>query len=226
MTELGTKSVFVLHTGPVTVEPLKARFRLLLPDVRVINLVDDSLLNDALSAGHVTKAIKKRIFQYMKIGEDMGVDVILNACSSVGEVVDDVRPFISTPILKIDEPMARRAIEMGNRIGVVATVPTTLDPTVRLIESKAREIGKAIQIERTLCPGAFDKLLQGDADEHDSIVIGSVKEISRRVDVVVLAQVSMARLMPKLEGIGTPVLSSPDLGVAAVKDVLMRAEGK
>jgi len=38
--------------------------------------------------------------------------------------------------------------------------------------------------------------------------------------VVVLAQASMARLVPQLQGVRIPVLSSPQSGVAALKRAL------
>ena len=80
----------------------------------------------------------------------------------------------------------------------MATVPTTLDPTIRLIESKAKEQGKELEITRALYSKAFDLLLAGKADEHDREVMDKVKELSTQVDVVVLAQCSMARLVPLL----------------------------
>jgi hypothetical protein len=120
--------------------------------------MDDSLLVDAMAAGGVTPAVRSRMIAYFKAAESLGADLILNACSSVGEVVDAARPFMTTPIVKIDEAMAREAVRRGAAIGLAATTPTTLDPSTRLIEAKARETGKKVTIERTLCPGAYDKL--------------------------------------------------------------------
>jgi hypothetical protein len=47
-----------------------------------------------------------------------------------------------------------------------------------------------------------------------------VKELSTQVDVVVLAQCSMARLVPLLADVPVPVLASPDSGVQRLKEVL------
>ena len=110
----------IVHTGPVTVQPLAALTAELLPGVRVVNLVDDSLLKDAMAAGHVTPAVTRRLAQYMLIGQEMGADMILNACSSVGEAADAVRPLLTVPMIKIDTAMAERAVAGGRRIGVGA----------------------------------------------------------------------------------------------------------
>lgn len=214
------KTVVVVHTGPATVQPLKQQFQEILPDVRVVNIMDDSLLNDVMSAGQLTEAVSGRILSYMQQGEKMGAVALLNACSSVGEAASAARPVIGVPIIKVDDAMTERAVSIGRRIGVVATVKTTLEPTVRLIRAKAVAAGKEIEITEALAEGAFQALLAGNGDQHDVIVKNTIQGLADKVDVIVLAQVSMARLVPQLTGIKVPVMSSPQSGVEAVRDAL------
>ncbi|MGF6549494.1 aspartate/glutamate racemase family protein [Paraburkholderia atlantica] len=213
-------TIAVVHTGPVTVQPIKDQISEQIPEARVINIMDDSLLNDVRAAGHLTQEVASRIHSYMANAQAMHVDIILNACSSVGEAVDSVRNFVSTPIVKIDEAMAEEASSIGRRIGVVATVSTTLEPTVRLIRKKADELSRTIDVSERIADGAFEALLSGNAALHDEIVKNTISALAEEVDVVVLAQVSMARLVPQLEGVRVPVLSSPRSGVAALKRAL------
>ncbi|TAL93165.1 MAG: Asp/Glu racemase [Paraburkholderia sp.] len=213
-------TIAVIHTGPVTVQPIKDQISEQIPGARVINIVDDSLLNDVRTAGHLTREVASRIHSYMANAQAMNVDIILNACSSVGEAVDSVRSFVSTPIVKIDEAMAEEASSIGRRIGVVATVSTTLEPTVRLIKRKANELGRTIEVTERIAEGAFEALLSGNAAQHDEIVKNTISALAGEVDVVVLAQVSMARLVPLLKDVRVPVLSSPRSGVAALKQAL------
>lgn len=217
------KTVVVVHTGPATVQPIKQQFQQILPDVRVVNLMDDSLLNDVMAAGHLTEAVTGRIFSYMQMGQQMGAAVVLNACSSVGEAASAARAAISIPIIKIDEVMAQQAVNAGARIGVVATVRTTLEPTVRLIQAKAKSAGKTIEIKEALADGAFQALLDGKSEVHDDIVKRTIESLTDKVDVVVLAQVSMARLIPALTGMKVPVLASPQSGVQAVREALEKS---
>ena len=214
------KTVVVVHTGPATVQPIKQQFRDILPDVRVVNIMDDSLLNDVMAAGHLTEAVTGRIFSYMQLGQQMGASALLNACSSVGEAASAARPAISIPIIKIDEVMAERAVAVGPRIGVVATVRTTLEPTVRLIKTKAAAAGRAIEVTEAVADGAFQALLDGKPELHDEIVKRTIRSVADKVDVIVLAQVSMARLVPALADMKVPVLSSPQSGVEAVRAAL------
>lgn len=213
-------TIVVIHTGPVTVQPIKDQFKELLPDVRVVNIVDDSLLNDVRSAGQLTPEVTSRIYSYMSNAQAMGADIILNACSSVGEATDLLRDMIRTPIVKIDEAMAQEASRIGSRIGVVATVKTTLEPTVRLIQKKAAEHGRSVTVVERIAEGAFDALLGGDGERHDEILKHTIVDLMKLVDVVVLAQVSMARLVPALGATRVPVLSSPRSGVGAAKHAL------
>ena len=215
------KTVVVVHTGPVTVGPVTALAPELLPGVRIVNLVDDSLLKDAMAAGGVTPAVRRRLAQYFAIGQDMGADIILNACSSVGEAADAAANLLDIPVLKIDVAMAEQAVRRADRIGVTATVQTTLDPTVRLVESTAARLGKPVTVERQLCTGAFDALLAGDGATHDEIIKRNLAELASRVDLIVLAQASMARVVDSLgDSVPVPVLSSPRLGLERLASVL------
>jgi len=218
--EFSMRTVVVVHTGPATIQPIKQQFQQILPDVRVINLMDDSLLNDVMAAGHLTEAVTGRIFSYMQLGQQMGAVALLNACSSVGEAASAARAAISIPIIKIDDTMAERAVAAGPRIGVVATVKTTLEPTVRLIKAKAAAAGKSIEVTEALAEGGFQALLDGKSELHDEIVKRTIQSLADKVDVIVLAQVSMARLVPSLTDLKVPVLSSPQSGVEAVRDAL------
>lgn len=215
------KTVAIVHTGPVTIQPLNSLAPDLLPGVRVINLMDDSLLKDVMAAGHLTPAVTNRICQYYTMAEHMGAEVILNACSSVGEAADVAARLVSIPVVKVDAAMAEAAVERAAVIGVAATVQTTLDPTARLIEKTAAEKGKPVTVKRLLCPGAFDLLLAGKTEEHDRIVASELLKLAEEVELIVLAQVSMGRVAAALgDSVRVPVLTSPRLGMERLARVL------
>ena len=151
--------------------------------------------------------------------------MIINQCSSVGEAADAIMPFLDTPVLKIDQAMAERAVELGRKIAVIATVESTTGPSVRLIENVAAKMGKEIEVDLHLVEGAMMVLIeQGDAEKHNRMVLGEVQKAAKDNDVVVLAQGSMTVLLPLLKDIPVPVLSSPRLCVERVKE-LLEAQG-
>lgn len=212
------KTVYAIHTGPVLVEVLKQLFPELLPEVRLVNIVDDGLLTDVRAAGGLSPMLKRRVVSYGLIAEASGADAILNCCSSVGEAADTLAGLVSIPVVKIDDRMADLAVDKGRRIAIVATVATTLDPTERLIQRKAAAAKKEIVTERFLADSAFDALVGGDPALHDRIVKDEIQRAIAQNDVVVLAQGSMARLVSQIDSAGVPVLSSPRLGVQALRE--------
>lgn len=221
------RKVALIHTGFVLVKNLTDLFIKLALPAELINIVDDSLLKDVIAAGKVNKGVIRRMCGYMIAAEVAGAEVILNVCSSVSEVVDVAENLVNIPIIKIDEPMAEMAVEKGENIGVLATLKTTLDPTCRLLEKKARAIDKEIHIKRDLCPGAFDRLIAGDLQKHDTMVLERIRRLSKQVDLIVLAQGSMARLVPQLkQETSIPVLTSLESGVKRIGDVLKKSKNK
>lgn len=215
------KSIAIIQTSAVSSAELKALCDELLPDVTVYQIIDDSLIKEVNANGGPTIGVKRRMYNYYQQAESLGVDAILNQCSSVGEVADAIKPFLSIPVVKVDEAMAEKAVSLGGKIAVVATVPTTVGPSVRLIEQKAREAGREIEIETHLVKDAMMILIeQGDVETHNKMVLSEVEAAAENCDVVVLAQGSMTVLLPLLGHIQKPVLTSPRLGIQRMKEVL------
>lgn len=215
------KRVALIHTGFALVNIMRDLFSQILGDTELVNIVDDSLLRDVLESGQVSASVRRRMLIYFDAADEYGVDCILSVCSSVGEVVDLARMVIKTPIIKIDDKMTEEAVKKASNIGVVATLQSTLGPTCRLIEKKAVAEGRKIQTESILCSGAFEELIRGNTEAHDEIVLKAIGDLACRRELVVLAQGSMARLIPKLDGeLKSKVLSSPESGVRAVKELL------
>lgn len=207
------KTVFIVHTSSVSVNDLMGLFKELAPEATVRNIIDDSLLPEVLANNGVTEAVEKRMAAYFQMAEVGGADLIFNQCSSVGEAADKAALGVKTPVIKVDERMAEAACETGTRIGVIATLGTTLGPTCRLVKKTAKEMGKDIEVVEKLCEGAFDKLIGGDRAGHNQMVLAGIEELTQSVDVVACAQGSMAALLSELGETRVPVLTSPRMGV-------------
>ena len=213
--------VGVVHTFLYSVEDLKAQFREQLPEAEMINIIDDSLLEEALANGAVTPAIISRMCDYYRNLQELGCVCALNQCSSVGEASDIAGKTVSMPIFKIDRPMARKAAELGEKIAVIATACSTVEPSSRLVESEAARLGRRVQVDRCFVEGAYECLLKtGDKQKHNEMVVAKVEEAAKDHDVIVLAQGSMYHLMPLLSHIQVPVLTSLETGVAQLREYL------
>lgn len=209
----------IVHTSFALVDLLNGLVKTQLPGVKVVNVVDDTLLSYARERG-VDDLLRRRMKNYFLSAADAGAQVILNACSSVGETVDAARRDVPVPILKIDEAMAAEAVRAGRRIAVLATVASTLGPTGRLLRAQAKALGREIEIDESLCDGAFDLLLAGKIHEHDHRVIEAVKRAAADHDVLVFAQASMSRLVPAVANqISVPLFASPELAMARLRQM-------
>jgi len=214
------KTVFIIHTSSVSVGDLNRLFKEAEPTVVIRNIIDDSLLPEVLANGGVTPGVLRRICAYAVAAEAAGADIVFNQCSSVGEAADVAAKMIKIPLVKVDERMAELACNTGSRIGVVATLPTTMGPTVRLIQKTADGLSKPVNISQGLSEGAFDKLIAGDRKAHNDMVIEAIRGLTKNVDVVVCAQGSMLALQSDLGDTPVPVLMSPPLGVKHAVEVL------
>ena len=189
-------------------------------DVELLSLQDPSILADVRAAGYVTTAPAARLIGMYMTAAQQGADAILNLCSSVGEVADcaqDAAKYIGVPIVRVDEEMCREAVRLGSRIGVMATLPTTLVPTMNTVSRVAREAGKHVELVECLIDGAFGL----DQDQFKARLTEAAAGIIDKVDVVVLAQGSMAYAEPHLTQVyGKAFLGSPRFGAAELKKAL------
>ncbi|MEU6226338.1 aspartate/glutamate racemase family protein [Streptomyces sp. NPDC047042] len=219
-----TASIAVLHTSLLFINPnsvINEHLAELAPDAHVLHFVDSDVLAAVVRDGEVSPASTQRMVHLAQAAEAAGADVIFSACSSVGPAIDVARHLVSVPVVKIDDAMTASAVETANAVGVLATVPTTLPPTRSLVEEKARAAGRDVTVRERLCEGAFSVLMSGDRDRHDAMVLHGARVLATEVDVIVLAQASMARLAPAIaEAVGKPVLSSPRSGAENAVRVL------
>lgn len=215
------KKVAVIHTFLYSVEDLKKLFSEKLPGVEMINIIDDSLLQEALSNKGITPGIIRRICTYAREAETMGVDCILNQCSSMGEAVNIARRMVTVPYVKIDEPMADKAVSLGSSVAVIATAISTVEPSSKLVEECAAKINKQVKVNRCFVEGAYEALLiENNRDKHNELVVNAVKKAAEENDVIVLAQGSMYHLLPLLKDVKVPVLTSLESGVEQIKKVI------
>jgi Asp/Glu/hydantoin racemase len=197
----------------------------IMPGVDTFNMVDESLLKNTIQSGALTPLTTRRVLEHIASAEEAGADAVLVTCSSIGPAAELARRTVAIPVVRVDEAMADQAVAAGRRIGVAATLQTTLDPTAALIRDRAALAGREVEIQTHLCAGAFDALKRGDTAAHDQIIADGLRQLLGTVDVVVLAQASMARVAGTLasEEQTVPILSSPRSGVERARDTLSQA---
>lgn len=191
------------------------------PDIQVYNIMDDSLLSDTLKYNGMTPSIASRMLNYAKAAEASGADGVLVTCTSVNQATGLIRPLLNIPILNIEEPVAEQAVAAGQRIGVLATLPTSPAAISRVILEKAHEQGKEVELVPSVVDGAFDVLCAGDRDKHDEMVCQALYKLAKEVDCIAFAQISMSLL--KHEAVNVPLLKIGTSGFDRIKALMEQA---
>lgn len=221
--EAGGKTLGLIHTSATLVPVFDELCKQHLPGVKVFNIVDDSLIKNTIACGELTPQTSKRVVNHAHSAEEAGANYIMFTCSSIGPAVETAATLAGVPVLRVDQPMADKAVASGTKIGVVATLSTTLEPTSDLVRRRAIVAGKNIELFPRLCEGAFEALMAGDAQKHDDIVGRALQQLLKEVDVILLAQASMARVVGTLPEADrkVPILASPPLAMEYLAGVLL-----
>jgi aspartate/glutamate racemase len=220
---MNEKTLGIIHAVNLTIKAMQPFLEQYLPEVPVMHLCDDTIQRDNLKAGVgvIPKVNYFKFAQYAHNLQEAGVDMILLACSTFNYAAELARPMIDIPIMQIDRPMMEQAVSQGRRIGLVATLSTTVPSSERLLRIVARENNKDVEITTVLRPEAFEAYQKGDIDTHNAIVLGEIDKLSDQVDSIVLAQLSMSALAPHLKDTRVPVYNSGSAGFARVREMLL-----
>jgi Asp/Glu/hydantoin racemase len=210
--------IALLHTGAVNIEPIGAAARAALPDATVVNYLDDRIVAD-LGDAERAASVPGRIRDLVHAAKEGGADVVMLTCSSISELAAPVSAETGVPVLRIDEAMADAAVAAGDRIAVVATLPTTLRPTLGLLEERAALAGRAPEFASEVVAGAFEAVASGDRATHDRLVAAAIERLAADADVVVLAQASMASAAQSAE-VAVPVLTSVAPGIERLAETV------
>ena len=211
------KKLAILHTTLATTTTIPAMIRELYPDeFDIVNVLDDSLLNDIKCSGRMSASVIERFIQYACIAKNNGSDALLLACSSLGKAADIARELLDIPLYKIDEPMADQAVESGNNILVLGTVKSTLEPTSDLIRSKRKSQEQSVTC--ILIPDVFE-LYEIDRERHDQKIAEVIQEHWNTYDVIVLAQASMANAIQYITQGREKIVTSLPLGLKQLQEI-------
>jgi hypothetical protein len=213
-------SLALLHTAATQTVAFEACLASIAPDVRARHQVDASLLAEARAAGGIPPALRVRLRDTIAALFDEGARVVVCTCSTLGGCAEEIGAELRAPVLRIDRPMAERAIAAGSPILVVAALESTLAPTCELLRDTAKRQGRTPVLRTLLCDGAWPFFEAGERAAYHAEIAAAVRRGRGDARAAVLAQASMAGAEALCEDLGIPVLSSPRSGLEAALDLL------
>ncbi|MER5527842.1 aspartate/glutamate racemase family protein [Streptomyces sp. NPDC002677] len=201
----------LLHTSPLHIPVFDALRDEDHPGLELRHLVAPELLARARREG--PEAVAPEVTAALERAAADGVRAVLCTCSTIGEVAERAADSVGVPIVRGDRPMATAAVAAGSRIAVLATVESTLAPTLALIEDEARRADRPIRARAQVVADAWTHFEAGDIEGCARLVAAAADAVTD-ADVIVLAQASMASAQ-RLTTTAVPILSSPRPGLAA-----------
>ncbi|WP_428514184.1 hypothetical protein [Roseovarius sp.] len=141
---------------------------------------------------------------------------VLCTCTTLGPVAE------SAGAMRVDWPMMRAAAGAQGPVLMAFCLESTYAPSLALLERALAEQGTPQKVYPLPMPQYWPLFEAGETDAFDAVIAGEVRQaVAAQGDVaaVVLAQASMSGAAARLEDLGVPVLSSPELALRAVLDV-------
>ena len=206
------RTVAFLHTADVHVATFSGLLSEVAPGAMDVHLVDAELLSDARRQG-VDAGIESRVLARLRELAVREPGAIVCTCSTLSGSAERLAHEIETPVVRIDRPMAEIAVAYGGRVALVLAIDSTLAPTRQLFEECAANAGSDVTLVDAPCLDAWERFEAGDHAGYLDRVARHVRDLADDVDVVVLAQASMAPAANLLGDLSIPVLSSPRLAV-------------
>jgi hypothetical protein len=163
--------IALIHATPLAMEPIQAAFQRHWPQVRHMNLLDDSLSHDRAQAGRLTEDLVRRFEQLARYAQGAGASGILFTCSAFGPAIEAAARATGLPTLKPNEAMFEQALALarGDRplqLGLVATFQASLPSMTEELQEMARRRGAHTELRTVFVPEAMDDLAQGRPGDH------------------------------------------------------------
>lgn len=223
-----TPRIALIHALEESIAPIRLAFSRYWPQAVCMDVLDASLSADLAAAGKLDASMIERFVslgRYAASAEGAGgkATAILFTCSAFGPAIDRVKSDLSIPVLRPNEAAFARALDIGEKIALVASFPPSLPSLTEELKTMAEARGRKVSITPILAEGALAALKSGDGDRHDRAVVNAFDDLADQ-DVVVLGQFSLARSAESLRHcLSAPVITTPDSAVQELRRVLSDA---
>jgi Asp/Glu/hydantoin racemase len=211
--------VVMIHALAESIRPARLAFQEVSPKAEVVNLLDEGLLLDFKDK--LTPALRRRMSQIICYCAEHGADGIGLACSVYTPMVGAAQDLVEVPLVSSYGPVISDALEAGPRVGIVASVPATLHDADRHLRKAAKERGLTVEPLLCLAEDLVPVMREEGEEGLRRRLCAEVAKLAPQVDVVLLAQFSLAAVLSEVRGISpVPVLSPPHSSARRLKELL------
>lgn len=213
--------LLMIHTIRALVEDFGARVLRTGLRVEVFHILDEPLLERIRLRGRIAPEDTERLKSHIRAGVEIGVTAALVTCSTLSRCVALLPSIPGIRVLPVDAAWAEAIVRFPGSVAILATNPTTLEPTRQTLMARGSDFSTRSNVEIDLVEKAFAAFQRGDRQGHDHLVASAVREHLTRFERVALAQATMAGAMELLsQEERARVYTSPDLAVQHLADIL------
>lgn len=211
----------IIHATCSAVDPLNKAAKQFRDDIVPLNFVNENLLFRANSVGGADDEGLRTFTKTFFNAVEAGVDGIIVACSVYTPFVELMKNFTKIPVIGIDNPMLNSAIELGTKVGIIATTASSGPSAKGQLEKIAAKVGKKVEFEIGINTEGMTQLKSGNVAKHNEIVKEEGRKlVEKGCDCLVLSQITMACAAEGMKDLGVPVLTSPSEGIKAIVSLI------
>lgn len=215
----------VLTPVDVAFPAIKAAFVELWPEAQLVCVLDESLYADFVNQdftvdAQLPDAAYARLADLLRYSRNSGAAGIIFCGSVFGPLVEAGREGLDIPVLTAFEGMIEAAFSQGPRLGILTTAEGSLRCLSNDVGRYAEAHGHDFTIVSRVVAGGFQRVLAGDRDGADAMIVEAAAELSG-CDSLMLGQFSMGSAADKIADMpGRPVLTAPRGAVEKLKRLL------
>ena len=209
----------LISSALAAISPVVDQFRKDMPEATLLHFLDEGLLVEFERSGGLSPRARARTLELAMNAEAAGCVAIACSCSTLSPVLPELAPFVSVPLITVDQEMLRAACERAGRIMVLATAESVLKSVVPTLQAVAVAAGREPEVMATVVTAAR-AYPRGSAAELRAIA-AEIEKVLAVADVAVISQCSMLGCMDYLpEPLRDRVLCAPPYVVSAVRGAL------
>jgi hypothetical protein len=215
-------TVALIHASPASVPPAHEAFSTAFPEAELWNLLDDRLVVDADRAGGLTPELHERMSTLIRYALDGGAAAVQLSCSMYGPVAVDAATDAGVPILASDQAMFEQVAAMGvDNVGVLGSLESAAQDSAERLRLHLAESSPGTAAVPAVADGAAAAADAGDLERLAERMVSAAASMAETVDVIVIAQYSLAPTLPAVQAsVPVPVLSPPHLAAARLRELL------
>ncbi len=212
--------VALLSSTRAVFTSMEQAFRESFPEAQILHLLDETFLENFREDGGISTRSRLKALQMAITAQQSGVDGILVTCSTLSPSVDDFRPFLTIPVVKIDEPVIASVVQSSRSIALLATADSVLKSVEPLVQDKARQAGRKVSISRVVKKDVWPLLAKDPAAFYREIG-GAASQAAKECEAVILTQVSIAPALDFVDpAVRGRVYASPPYAVRELRRIL------